>query len=364
MKEKIYCCHCGDELLPEDAYYINGNAYCPTCLDEVTTVCTWCASRILEDSNAGDDETPLCPECYDRHYCTCDECGSIILRENIYYDSNDRCLCESCYYKDEDDRAIHDYGYKPEPIFYGKGRYIGVELEIDCGGQLNENAESFLDIANKTNEHIYIKYDGSLDDGMELVSYPMTLDYHMNRMPWKQLLEKAVEKGYRSHKTGTCGLHMHVDRRSLGKTYSEQEENIAKILFLVEKYWNELLIFSRRTQYQMDRWAARYGFKEKPVQVLDNAKKSGLGRYACVNLNNRSTIEFRMWRGTLKYNTLIATLQLVDRLCSVAVSFSEEELQNLSWTGFVSAMDEKELIAYLKERRLYINEPVTAEEEE
>ena len=78
--------------------------------------------------------------------------------------------------------------------------------------------------------------------------------------------------------------------------------------------------FSRRTQRQLERWAARYGFKEQPMEILDHAKKGYHGgRYTCVNLQNRDTIEFHMFRGTLKYNTLIATLQLVDRICNVAL---------------------------------------------
>lgn len=70
-----------------------------------------------------------------------------------------------------------------------------------------------------------------------------------------------------------------------------------------------------------------------------------------------------MFRGTLKLNTLIATLQLVDRVCDVAVSLSDEQLKDMSWTTFVSGCTEPELVQYLKERRLYINEPVSVEEE-
>lgn len=82
-----------------------------------------------------------------------------------------------------------------------------------------------------------------------------------------------------------------------------------------------------------------------------------------MNLQNYSTIEFRMFRGTLKYNTLIATLQFVDKLCDTAVRLSDEPLKALAWTTFVSEIREKELVQYLKERRLYVNEPVDEGEE-
>ena len=90
----------------------------------------------------------------------------------------------------------------------------------------------------------------------------------------------------------------------------------------------------------------------------------GEERYTCVNLTNDYTIEFRMFRGTLKLNTLISTLQLIDRICDCAVNLDDEEIKDLSWTTFVSGCAHlPELVQYLKERRLYINEPVTAEAE-
>ena len=42
---------------------------------------------------------------------------------------------------------------------------------------------------------------------------------------------------------------------------------------------------------------------------------------------------------------------------------ADDELHDLSWSSFVSAIKEPELVQYLKERNLYINEPVTGEGE-
>lgn len=66
--------------------------------------------------------------------------------------------------------TIEDYSYKPIPNFCGDGlRYF----------------EELLSIANaEGQDHLYIKHDGSLDDGFELVTHPMTLDYHLNKMPF------------------------------------------------------------------------------------------------------------------------------------------------------------------------------------
>lgn len=42
---------------------------------------------------------------------------------------------------------------------------------------------------------------------------------------------------------------------------------------------------------------------------------------------------------------------------------SDDEISKLSWSEFVSGINEPELIQYLKERNLYINEKITSEEE-
>ena len=258
---------------------------------------------------------------------------------------------------------MNDYYYKPEPIFYGEGnRFFGVELEIDEAGESDTNAERIMDITNIGRTLAYCKHDGSLDDGFEIVTHPMTLDFHCREMPWEEVMAKAVEMGYTSHQAGTCGLHVHVNRTAFGKTEAEQDAPIARVLYFFEKFWNELLKFSRRTQPQLDQWAARYGYKEQPREILDHAKGGRhAGRYTAVNLTNSSTVEFRMFRGTLKYNTLIATLQLLDRICDIAIYMTDADLQAMSWPTFVSGCTQPELVQYLKERRLYVNEPVESE---
>ena len=358
--ENYECYICGEVITADNVGgYVYGNPVCHNCYEENTVDCCHCGTTIPAADDMGGDDLHLCVNCYDNYYVTCNSCGRVIHRDDAYYDY-DEYFCDSCH---EESRSINPYSYKPEPIFYGTGRFFGVELEIDGAGQIDDNAERILEEGNLYDECIYIKSDGSLDDGMEIVTHPMSLDYHMTKMPWKKILNKALSMGYLSHKTGTCGLHIHVDRKSLGKTEKEQEKTISNILFIIEKFWDEFLRFSRRTEYQLNRWASRYGFKEKPEQIMDNAKKSDLGRYACVNLMNYKTIEFRMWRGTLKYNTLIATLQMVEQICNVAFSMSEEELMNLSWLGFIERIEYNELITYLKERRLYFNEPVIGADE-
>lgn len=364
MNEEQRCSMCGaahETLEPFD-----GHLLCPSCLDEQTCFCSRCGQRFWADRNRDTEDQPLCPDCFESYYTTCSECGTVLpLGEAYYDDDGDRELCWSCYNRSHQERAIQDYYYKPEPVFYGEGnRFFGVELEVDQGGELNRNAQKLLAIANQEQERLYIKHDGSLDEGFELVSHPMTLAYHRQKMPWPELLTTARELGYRSHQTATCGLHVHVNRDAFGETEAEQDACIARILYFFERNWEELLKFSRRTRRQLERWADRYGYKEHPREILEHAKKGCRGeRYTCVNLQNEATVEFRIFRGTLKWNTFLATLQLVNRVCDVALYLSDQELKAMTWSAFAAGCQEPELVQYLKERRLYVNEPVETEEE-
>ena len=366
MKEEKHTCDiCHEERDLSELTYFDESYLCEDCLRRETFICRDCGDRHWNDDSADGD---LCQTCYDEDYVRCERCDAVIHYDDACYhedeEYHDHPYCRDCFDMDE---IIHDYYYKPEPIFYGDGpRYLGVELELDDGGENEFCASKLLEIANNGCERMYIKHDGSLDDGFECVTHPMTLDYHINQMPWRAILNKAVAKGYLSHQAGTCGLHVHISRNALGANYEEQEATIAKILYFYEKFWNEILTFSRRTESQAEHWARRYGGGIiNPKETLKHAKNSHMGRYAAVNLENEATIEMRIFRGTLKYSTFIATLQIVDEICKVAISLSDEFMQSLTWLDFVKGIadDKQELINYLKEKRLYVNEPIRNEVE-
>lgn len=365
-KENLAICrNCGAEYPASEAVTVEEELVCPTCAAR-TVVCACCGERIWLRNNVGNEHTILCEDCYDDRYARCVDCGRLLLQDEVNYlnEGDDYGYCAACYDRQKA-RAIHDYNYKPTPHFFGDGpRYFGVELEIDEGGECADCAEAILSVGNAKAYHLYCKHDGSLEDGIEIVSHPMSLHYHTHRVPWRQVLARAVSLGYTSHRAGTCGLHIHVSRRALGETCDAQEKVIARILYFFEKNWAEMLKFSRRTSRQLDQWACRYGYKDTPSEMIEHIKKGhSNGRYAAINLTNDDTVEFRMFNGTLKYNTFIATLQLIDLICDVALSFSDEQMRALSWSDFVGRCTQPELVQYLKERRLYVNEPVAAEED-
>lgn len=368
MDEKLVCSVCGVTLSEETTKEFNGQIMCEHCFDANTTTCDNCGDRIWAENSEGDSNYTLCVHCYEYHYTTCEHCGRLIHNEDANYedDDDDYPYCYDCYQKLQE-KAIRNYHYKPEPIFYGSGNlFYGVELEVDKGGEYEENAQVLLDIANKNGERIYCKHDGSLNDGFEIVSHPMSLDYHINNMNWADIFERAISLNYRSHNTSTCGLHIHCSRSAFGKNYEEQERAIGRVIFFTEKNWCELVKLSRRTPENLNHWAAKYAtISSTTEETYKKAKDKRMGRYVAVNLENYNTIEMRMFRGTLCYKTFMATLQLVDEICYWAINLSDNEMEELSWSDFVAKIPPKkfELIEYLKSKRLYVNEITTESEE-
>ena len=298
MREEVTICSvCATEHPAAAMTHFDGHTLCPDCLRGRTRICDHCGDRIWRSDDQGEDALTLCAHCAETYYDRCSDCGLFAETDLLHYlDSGER-LCDDCYnHRQQQETGVRSYCYKPCPIFYGGGpRYFGVELEIDEGGESNDAANVIQRIGNEDHDHIYIKHDGSLDEGLEIVTHPMTLAYHKEEMPWRNIIRKALELDYTSHQAGTCGLHVHVNRSSLGGNEWEQDRTIARILYLVETFWHELLRFSRRTQQQMDKWAARYGRKDDPKDVLHTAKRSG-DRYTAVNLTPYDTIEFRMFQ--------------------------------------------------------------------
>ena len=178
------------------------------------------------------------------------------------------------------------------------------------------------------------------------------------------MLRKAQSMGYLSHAAGTCGLHVHISRLAFGCTYEQQEAAIARLLYFCREILDGAAAVQPPHAVSDEPLGSAVRHPPHPVRTNEPRKNSCAGRYTAVNLTNADTVEIRMFRGTLKLNTLKATLQMVNHLVEVAVAMSDTAVQELSWFDFLDDVTEPELIQYLKERRLYVNEPVSASEEE
>lgn len=375
----VECEDCGETISRDGAYYSeDGEAYCSDCYHNNFFRCPECDEEYPINDGVYDGHTRLCQDCQDEYYFICESCGRFVRDGNHREDDYGRIYCSRCAnrngvqdnpHRDQFVR-VNGYVFKPNCRFYPldaphpRNELLqGLEVEMDGAGMEGDRVYRVLKDMVDMN-FVYVKTDSSLNNGIEVVSHPAPFSYH-RVAGWKKTFKNGLREGYRSHDSQTCGLHIHVNRTFFGNSESEQDQNIMKVLFMVEKFWNEMVRFSRRTESQLSRWASRYGMDTNPVRLLETAKYNE--RYHAVNLQNRHTIEFRFFRGTLRYETFIATLHFTDLLCRAAVDLDINDLQTVTWNDLINFMlsqpNTKELRSYLNKRKLVMNTSEVPNEE-
>lgn len=287
----------------------------------------------------------------------CGACGEVFQTNDLYWrEHNEETYCESCDPGPEEDEAddcndnaregyhppyninnggIYNYSRKVEeviPVDLEDGiRYFGIELEQEFPGETPSYwADWAMSRFGLLREVAIWKADGSLSEGAELVSVPQTLSVWQSTEdnPIRDLCnDKGWRKVARSHKTTTCGLHVHVSRNTI------PEPVIAKLVVLLnDDSMRELTtLVARRapnTTYCMaskkkwhscvpnyadstlPAWArARTGHRIPKRQYTQGS------RYTPVNITEH-TLEFRIFRGTLKWETILASIEFCDAVIS------------------------------------------------
>ena len=256
---------------------------------------------------------------------------------------------------------IHEYNYTPEYIKHfmdheNKRTTLLLGAEIEVGGNKPEvdsnNKQSVvkrcIQIMNGSDSDkedlIYSTHDGTVQ--IELDTMPCSLEYHKNKMNYKEMFKYLDEQGYKGHDCSTAGLHIHANRDYLGKTKMQQDLVISKILYIIEKFNDNICVIGRRntnySQFVGDRC------KEDTALNLF-AKYDDTGKKAALNLQHKDTIEFRMFKSTLKYETFLLTLEFVKDIIDFAKSINIEEIESMIWNDFMKTFS-KDLQQYYIDR--------------
>lgn len=266
------------------------------------------------------------------------------------------------------------YSSKPDPIFgYKHDRerafnhlMFGVEVEVepDRNRGTTMSAWDCSELADTLGEgRIYCKEDGSLSDGgLEIISHPGTLGHHMYVMRWKRLLKAVQKTGRRSHDALHCGLHVHIGRNEMGQTESERDKVVRMWQVLMSRFSAEFMAFSRRRQNQIDRWAPIPNrdwthsdsaiVLEDEAEMLDTYDSWHSHRYTAVNITNRSTVEIRIFKGTLKRDTLIAAIQLCSNVTEWCMDHDWADIPNTPFTAIACYKPYHEVVEYMRGRNL------------
>lgn len=310
---------------------------------------------------------------------SCSDCGTGLYEDDVYtsdYDDNNNYRCSDCHYDYEDRCAeresendyVHDYGYKPSPSFlhddgmasyyvqYDDAKhtplYMGIELEVEAGsGDRDEGADDVLSAVNQGFGHegvIYLKEDGSLNHGFEIVSHPATLGFYMNHFKWDGIT-KLRRHGFKSWNAPTCGLHIHLSRSAF-----VSDRHLTVFIMFLFKNAMHLVRFAGRNSERYASWE-----KDKFMNAYNNWSSGDVetefslpkfikwgrrneDRFTAINLRNRDTIELRFFRPSLRPETVQAALQMCDALhqySSVLTIHDMTSRQALDFRSFRSWLD-------------------------
>ena len=129
---------------------------------------------------------------------------------------------------------IWNYTHKPTPKFFGRsgeGLFFGIENELEVPVEIAKEqvAYELYEAAGKS-DLIYFKQDGTLTNGIEIVTQPMSFDYFMTKFPegtadvMANRMRNYVSR--RGGKVEQCGLHIHMSRKAFGpETVLERPPN-------------------------------------------------------------------------------------------------------------------------------------------
>lgn len=319
------CERCDSVGSVNDVFHtVDGNdIWCESCTERRAH---WCERCEEYDSGTSfyisDMQQSWCEGCADGHAYWCDDC------DEYNADGCDRC---SDNMSSDGSRLIHDYSYRPDAIFHSTNKderlFFGMEIEVEARDNLRDSAEYAHQLESM--DLAYLKHDGSLSNGFEIVTHPMSHDYFKNEaQDFFAVIEGLrTQQGIRvkSWDTRTCGLHIHISRtgfnggahmhRFLNLVYTNPDfystlagrtsDQWAKFTDIIKREYkrdaNGDRIFSQDTGYEIE---TKRTFKHK----LDMDRNSD--RYSAVNTLNRETLEMRIFRGSVNGDTIKSQLDL------------------------------------------------------
>lgn len=331
------CYNCGAWIKFGDEHIVDYEYLCTRCYEdeEVCMQCEDCGDVYLRDNlyDVGNEQFYyVCEHCRERNYTFCDRCERWVDAND--YDS-DHEMCDACWEMDGggDDDDVHDYhwghhGWIRAPYYLPNEPKkdtltYGVEIEM-ADGDFDYDRMGDGDVM------YHFEHDGSLSSGgVELITQPCSLLYHRKKFGWDKILQAAIDCGFVSHKctSCSCGLHVHIGRKALSDT---DELKLDVFFNRYVDWWQHL---ARRNSS----WGQMIGNKSMAYCINDSRYRHGdHGR--AVNHSNSNTVEIRIAKGTLKWETVLGTIEAYDASVHYLRNVGCYELYNLRckvWDGFV-----------------------------
>ena len=294
----------------------------------------------------------ICSDCRDNNYRWSDYHDCVVHEDDEEPDYDDD-------EEDEDVGPIGGYHSSKSKLGFIPTKYsqrktpvfMGLELEMESVGDTprSEKAEHLLehisqytdDSTGKVYNYCLLEQDGSLNHGFEMVTGYTGLDVHAKQLAF---FKKPFE-GMKSHDTKTCGLHVHICKKGMTMFHA------AKLILFMHDSRNQKLF---RTVARRD--SSRYAQvknKTGDYSWVKHAKSDGMrrlneDRYESVNFQPERTVEFRLFKGTLRYESIMACLEFTYASWFFTRDTGQQDLTAENFIKFISLPENRKDTIYLR----------------
>ncbi len=124
----VICRRCDDILSTNDEFNdVEGDTWCQSCTSDSAHWCDMCENYFTGYTYGADDTSDcMCERCYENNTTYCEDCDATYVNG-----------CEYNHDDEADGRVIHDYSYRPDPIFHSSEDeqtrlYFGIEVETEA----------------------------------------------------------------------------------------------------------------------------------------------------------------------------------------------------------------------------------------
>lgn len=247
----------------------------------------------------------ICPICYKN-----------FVNFGFHYKFNNQLICDECVCEHfstfngilalENARPF-DFDFVPSNFIFQRMPYERTDLYCGIELEINTKAKERRQLINDfiTDSFFYFKKDGSINVyGLEIVSHPGTLKYHLHNK-WNKLFHFFKTNNIENIRN--CGLHFHFNRSAF------TEDQIASLDYFI----NSNKAFIENLGGRQANYYCRFCHK-----ALSEYGKTDYDRYVALNLNNEETIEMRFFKSTSDYTTFINRLIYAFALCEFARNYN------------------------------------------
>ena len=259
-------------------------------------------------------------ESWIRYGAICDECGTAYLE---YDEDADDLICPVC----ERAYQTHSYNAQAQDI-------LGYEdtKEVRYGIELEYEGITARDVYKSIKHHAIAKRDGSIDDGVEVVTKPARMSTHKD----------ALKDFFVKVKTQACsntGMHVHIERSKIS------EYQVGFLLEFLNKSNLTKHIIPIAGRDYTDNHYCRNDDTRKMTTGLTwdrKLKRNPTSKYSALNTSKTYTIEVRIFASPESYLEYAARLEFIEGLVkySSPYSISVKHLKDkFEWDTFKTFME-------------------------